>query len=195
APDASIAENFIIDRRSEFSRLGFLERPGINRFTGNLIRRFGISGSGWPEHSSGAEHSSGTDHSSGAEHSSGTMIGRGRAQTAASLSGGNLQKLILAREIDQFRDYIVFSEPCWGLDFASEVFIHTEIRALREKGAAIILISTNLDEILELADRIIVMYRGKIAGIFPNETEAVKEKIGACMQGIYAEAIPTPGNR
>jgi simple sugar transport system ATP-binding protein len=104
-------------------------------------------------------------------------------EKAAFLSGGNLQKLILAREINRLRDYIVFSEPSWGLDIASGNFIMKEIRALRER-AAVILISTNLDEIISLADRIIVMYRGKIAGVFENTGASVKEEIGNAMQGI-----------
>jgi simple sugar transport system ATP-binding protein len=101
-----------------------------------------------------------------------------------TLSGGNLQKLILARELNLFKDYIVFSQPTWGLDFASSNFIKTEINELRNRGAAIILISTNLDEIIELADRIIVMYRGKIAGVFNNDNSNIKEIIGNCMQGL-----------
>jgi general nucleoside transport system ATP-binding protein len=106
---------------------------------------------------------------------------------AGTLSGGNLQKLILARELNQFKDYAVFSEPTWGLDIASAGFIKGEIDALRKKGAAIILISTNLDEIIELADRIIVMYRGKIAGEFVNDQNSgIKELIGNCMQGLGA---------
>jgi len=103
---------------------------------------------------------------------------------ASTLSGGNLQKLILAREISCIKDYIVFSEPTWGLDIASSNFILKEIDLLKKKGAAIIIISTNLDELLELADRIIVMYRGKAAGFFTNAGEDVKEKIGNCMQGL-----------
>ena len=103
-------------------------------------------------------------------------------EKASALSGGNLQKLILAREINWFKDYIVFSEPTWGLDIASGNFIMKEIDALRRKGAAVILISTNLDEILSLADRIIVMYSGRIAGEFSNNyNESLKEKIGNCM--------------
>ena len=87
---------------------------------------------------------------------------------ALTLSGGNLQKLILAREIECLTDYIVFSEPTWGLDIASSRFIMKEIASLRDKGAAIILISTNMDEILSLADRIIVMNMGKIAAEYKN---------------------------
>jgi len=109
----------------------------------------------------------------------------GLKEKASTLSGGNLQKLILAREINLFKDYIVFSQPTWGLDIASSRFIMEEIAALRNKGAAVILISTNLDEIIELSDRIIVMYRGKIAGEFQNTQRfPIKEKIGKCMQGI-----------
>ncbi|MCL2042899.1 MAG: ATP-binding cassette domain-containing protein [Treponema sp.] len=108
---------------------------------------------------------------------------------AVTLSGGNLQKLILAREIEQFRDYFVFSEPTWGLDIAACSFVRAEIATLREKGAAIILISTNLDEILSLADKIIVMYRGRAAAEFVNdietETFSLREKIGNCMQGLF----------
>jgi len=106
-------------------------------------------------------------------------------EKASSLSGGNLQKLILAREINCLKDYIVFSQPTWGLDIASSQFIIREIDALRKKGAAIILISANLNEILTLSDRIIVMYRGKIAGEFLNNGESVKESIGNCMQGAH----------
>jgi len=108
---------------------------------------------------------------------------------ASALSGGNLQKLILAREIDRLKDYIVFSQPTWGLDAASGSFIMKEIVKLKEKNAAVILISTDLDEILSLADRIMVMYKGKIAGIYQNDnSNLLKEKIGRSMQcGVFNE--------
>jgi len=108
----------------------------------------------------------------------------------STLSGGNLQKLILAREINWFKDYIVFSQPTWGLDIASSRFIMEEIDKLRKKGAAIIIISTNLDEIIELSDRIIVMYRGRVAGEFKNDRDnAIKEKIGKYMQGVKLSTV------
>lgn len=158
---ATVDENVMIDRRGEFTRLSFLKRRAIRRFAGGLIRRYRIAGTGDNGHlSSGKEN-------------------------AAFLSGGSLQKLILAREIEQLRDYIVFSEPTWGLDSAARNFVWGEIEGLREKGAAVILISTNLDEILALADRIMVMYRGRIAGQTANSGGAgIKEKIGAWMQGL-----------
>jgi simple sugar transport system ATP-binding protein len=160
---ATVEENVMIDRRGEFTRLFFLKRRAIRDFSAGLIRRYRIAGTGDGENgalSSGEEN-------------------------AAFLSGGNLQKLILAREIEQLRDYIVFSEPTWGLDIAARDFVWGEIEGLREKGAAVILISTNLDEILALADRIVVMYRGRIAGELANSGGAeTKEKIGAWMQGL-----------
>ncbi|MCL2479212.1 MAG: hypothetical protein FWF22_06905, partial [Treponema sp.] len=116
---------------------------------------------------------------------------------ASEFSGGNLQKLILARETEQFRDYFIFSEPAWGLDIVSSAFIWKRIAALRDKGAAIVIISTNIEEILALADRIMVMYRGRAAAEFDacefrdggeKELISVREKIGNCMQGL----LPVP---
>jgi simple sugar transport system ATP-binding protein len=114
------------------------------------------------------------------------IAGAGGTNPVNTLSGGNLQKLILAREIDESRDYFVFSEPTWGLDIAASAFVWAEITKLKENGAAIILISTNLDEILTLADKIIVMYRGRADAEFDNTggTDSLKEQIGNCMQGL-----------
>jgi simple sugar transport system ATP-binding protein len=155
ALSAAIDENMIINRRHELSRAGFLDRKAVHRFSEELINRYAVKMTG------------------------------GINSAASALSGGNLQKLILAREIDQFRDYFVFSEPTWGLDIAASSFVWEEITALREKEAAIILISTNLDEILGLADRIIVMYRGEAVAELANEGAPIKEKIGNYMQGLW----------
>jgi simple sugar transport system ATP-binding protein len=111
-----------------------------------------------------------------------------------SFSGGNIQKLILAREIDQYRDYIVFSEPARGLDVAAARYVYRQMAALRDKGAAVILISSNLDEILANADRVLVFYRGAVAAEIRDigyanaeEESALKEKIGAYMTGLNEE--------
>lgn len=102
-----------------------------------------------------------------------------------SLSGGNIQKVILAREIDLFRDYIVFSEPTWGLDAAAGEYVYEQMRGLKEKGAAVLLISSNLEEILANADRVLVFYRGRIAAeVADLRSREVKETIGAYMLGI-----------
>jgi simple sugar transport system ATP-binding protein len=104
----------------------------------------------------------------------------------SSLSGGNIQKALLAREIDLFRDYIVFSEPAWGLDAAASRFVYEQISALREKGAAILLLSSNLDELIAHADRVAVFYRGAIAAELPDprSSPGVKARIGAAMLGL-----------
>ena len=111
-----------------------------------------------------------------------------------SLSGGNIQKLILAREIDQYRDYIVFSEPTWGLDVSSSRYVYEQIESLCGRGAAVILISSNLNEVLFNADRVLVFCRGAVAAEIPNpltgkegETEnraRLKEEIGSFMLGL-----------
>ncbi|GHT92299.1 heme ABC transporter ATP-binding protein [Spirochaetia bacterium] len=154
APDATVNENIILNRRGEFSPNGFLDFKAIRSFSADLINRYDISGEG--------------------------------GQNAVTLSGGNIQKMILAREIQQFKDYIVFSEPTWGLDIAAAAYVYGEIGKLREKGAAVILISTNLDEILAIADRIIVFYRGTIAAEFNNSNTVpnIKEEIGVFMMGL-----------
>jgi simple sugar transport system ATP-binding protein len=109
-----------------------------------------------------------------------------------ALSGGNIQKAILAREIDQYQNYIVFSEPARGLDIAASRYIYERMAELRDRGAAVILISSNLDEILANADRILVFYRGTIAAEFGGIKDhiersgmaAIKEEMGACMLGL-----------
>ncbi len=103
---------------------------------------------------------------------------------AGYLSGGNIQKLILARELSSMNDFILFSEPTWGLDAASIAFVHGEILKLRDRGTAVLLISTDLDEILALSDRIGVIYRGKIVEIFENSENLLKEAIGRRMLGL-----------
>ncbi len=112
---------------------------------------------------------------------------KGTAQMPiGTMSGGNIQKVILAREIERYEDYIVFSEPTWGLDIASSQFVYKQMASLRDKGAAVILISSNLDEILTVADRIIVLYRGtRVASFIGDEArELSKEEIGEYMLGI-----------
>lgn len=99
------------------------------------------------------------------------------------LSGGNIQKVILARELTVWSDFVIFSEPAWGLDIASSEFIYKKILQLREQGSAILLISSDLQEILALADRVVVVYRGRIAANLANK-EITKELIGEYMLGI-----------
>ena len=109
-----------------------------------------------------------------------------------TLSGGNIQKVILAREITQYQDYIVFSEPTWGLDIASSRFVYERMVQLRDEGAAVLLISSNLDEILAVSDRVIVMYRGTIVAVLEAEElrQVTKEDMGAYMLGLRQQEAP-----
>ncbi len=104
-----------------------------------------------------------------------------------TLSGGNIQKVILAREIKRHRDFMIFSEPTWGLDVASSRYVYDRIMELRDRGSAVILISSNLDEILSLADRIIVLYRGTIVAELSRTESCTKEEIGEYMLGLKVQ--------
>jgi ABC-type uncharacterized transport system ATPase subunit len=101
-----------------------------------------------------------------------------------TLSGGNIQKVILARELSSRTDFILFSEPTWGLDVASSEFIYERIMELRRLGLAILLLSSNLDEILSLADTVVVMYRGRVAARLANDAGLSKELVGEYMLGL-----------
>jgi ABC-type uncharacterized transport system ATPase subunit len=105
---------------------------------------------------------------------------------AGSLSGGNQQKVIVAREFSRPIKLLVASQPTRGLDVGSIEYIHKRIVEKRDEGTAVLLVSPELDEIMELSDRIAVMYRGKIVAIVPSE-EATKEQIGLLMAGIEPE--------
>jgi ABC-type uncharacterized transport system ATPase subunit len=101
-----------------------------------------------------------------------------------TLSGGNIQKVILARELASRSNFIIFSEPTWGLDVASSEFIYRKLLEIRKDGVAIVLISSNLDEILGMVDTVVVMYRGRIVARFLNNRRLTKELIGEYMLGL-----------
>jgi simple sugar transport system ATP-binding protein len=110
----------------------------------------------------------------------------GASTSAGSLSGGNQQKVIIAREFSRPIKFLVASQPTRGLDVGSVEYIHGRILEKRDQGCAVLLVSPELDEIMELSDRIAVMYRGKIVEILPANT-ATKEGVGLLMAGIKSE--------
>jgi simple sugar transport system ATP-binding protein len=103
---------------------------------------------------------------------------------AKQLSGGNQQKVVVARELGRELKVLVASQPTRGVDVGSIEFIHEQIIVARDSGKSVLIISTELDEVLALADRIAVMYRGKIVGIVDSKT--TREKLGKMMAGIAA---------
>ncbi len=104
----------------------------------------------------------------------------------SSLSGGNQQKVIIARELSRPIQLLVASQPIRGLDVGSIEYIHKRIVQKRDEGSAVLLISPELDEIMELSDRIVVMYRGKIIANLPNKG-VTKEQVGLLMAGVTPE--------
>ncbi|NIZ91173.1 ABC transporter ATP-binding protein [Kineococcus rubinsiae] len=150
------------------------------------------------------------DLSSSPEFSSGPVVDRAAVQRNAServaefdirtsspqaavstLSGGNQQKVVLAREMSRPLKLLVVAQPTRGVDVGSQEFVHQRIVAERDRGAAVVLVSTELDEVRALADRIVVLYRGRIAGeVGPD---ASQEDLGLLMAGAQPSAGPPAG--
>jgi general nucleoside transport system ATP-binding protein len=106
---------------------------------------------------------------------------QGIGTPVAKLSGGNQQKVVLARELSRDLRLFVAAQPTRGLDVGSIEFVHSQIVAARDAGVAVIVVSTELDEVTALADRIAVMYRGGIVGIVPGDTS--RDTLGLMMAG------------
>jgi ABC-type multidrug transport system ATPase subunit len=100
--------------------------------------------------------------------------------TAGTLSGGNQQKAVVAREFSRDLTALVLDQPTRGLDVGSIEFIHRQVILKRDAGAAILLVSAELDEVMELSDRIAVMFRGEIVALVDGPT-AEREEIGLLM--------------
>ena len=105
---------------------------------------------------------------------------------AKNLSGGNIQKVVLARELSRDPRVIVAAQPTRGLDIGATEYVREQLLEQRRKGAAILLISEDLDEILALTDRIAVIYEGQIMDIVPR-ADAIPERLGLLMAGVHPE--------
>ncbi|MBP2437529.1 ABC transporter ATP-binding protein [Microbacterium amylolyticum] len=110
---------------------------------------------------------------------------QGPETRAGMLSGGNQQKVVVAREMNRDIRLLIAAQPTRGVDVGSIEFIHSRIVAARDEGLAVIVVSTELDEVVALGDRIAVMYRGKIVGIVPGDTP--RETLGLMMAGAEVE--------
>src|SRR5207249_1664424 len=124
-----------------------------------------------PARSSGSPEWPGTVRASSWSRSSGSVDRRPArsAAPAATLSGGNQQKVVVAREFRHDLKLLVLDQPTRGLDVGSIEFIHKQVIARRDEGVAILLVSAELDEVLDLSDRVLVMFRGLVVGTFPAE--------------------------
>jgi simple sugar transport system ATP-binding protein len=111
------------------------------------------------------------------------------ALPARALSGGNQQKIVIAREMGGTYDVLLASQPTRGVDVGAIEFIHARLRAARQAGKAVLLVSAELSEILALADRVAVMYGGRIVTILPRQ-EATEERLGPLMTGAADTTRP-----
>jgi simple sugar transport system ATP-binding protein len=118
----------------------------------------------------------------------------GPGAVARSLSGGNLQKYIVGREIDANPKLFIVSQPTWGVDVGAAAQIRGEILALRDAGCAVLLVSEELDELFELCDRLHVMARGRLSPALPI-AQATVEKVGEWMSGLWDLAGQTAVTR
>ena len=116
----------------------------------------------------------------------------GAGAAAKSLSGGNLQKFIVGREISANPKVLIVSQPTWGVNVGAAAQIRAELLALRDAGCAILVVSEELDELFELSDRLVVMAQGQVSPSVPI-AEATIEMIGSWMSGLWATTEPSAG--
>ena len=112
--------------------------------------------------------------------------GQGAVTTTRSMSGGNQQKAIIGREIDRGNPLLIAVQPTRGLDVGAIEFVHSQLVAQRDTGKAILLVSLELDEVMNLSDRILVMYEGEIVGELDPKKITVEE-LGLYMAGAKKE--------
>ena len=158
--DYSIYENSVLDRyyEKEFSKFLFLNEKNIKQYADGLIEKYDIRSSG----------------------DGNTNV--------RSMSGGNQQKIIVGREIERNQDLLIAVQPTRGLDVGAIEGIHNLLLKQRENDKAILLVSSELDQVFSLSDRILVMYEGEIVGEF-SPKEITKEKIGLYMSGAKKDQV------
>ena len=157
--DYTLEDNMVLQRYFEpefVNGAGFLKRKAIRQYAGRLIEQYDV------------------------------RSGQGPITIARSMSGGNQQKAIIAREIDKDPELLIAVQPTRGLDVGAIEYIHKQIVAQRDEGKGVLLVSLELDEVMSLSDRILVMYEGEIVGqLDPKTTTA--EELGLYMAGAKRE--------
>ena len=152
--DFTLEQNMVLQRFQEpqFEKAGFINNAAVREYADELIDKFDV------------------------------RSGQGAVTVARSMSGGNQQKAIIAREIDRDKPLIVAVQPTRGLDVGAIEYIHSQLVSERDKGKAVLLVSLELDEVMSLSDRILVMYEGKIVGELDPKKITVQE-LGLYMAG------------
>lgn len=159
--DYTLEDNLVLQRyfEPEFtSKAGFLKRKNIRDYATKLIEQYDV------------------------------RSGQGPVTVARSMSGGNQQKAIIAREVDRNPELLVAVQPTRGLDVGAIEYIHKQLIAQRDAGKAVLLVSLELDEVMDVPDRILVMYEGEIVGEFdPKKT--TQEELGLYMSGAKRDEV------
>ena len=152
--DYSLGENLILKRYREkrFQKQGFLKKQEMQKYANRLIERFDIRSS------------------------------EGSSTIARSMSGGNQQKAVIARETDREHDLLIAVQPTRGLDVGAIEFVHKQLVECRNQGKAVLLVSLELEEVLHVSDRILVLYEGEIVGEFEPE-RVTPQELGLAMAG------------
>jgi len=152
--DFTLEQNMVLQRYQEprFQHLGFIKDTAVREYSDSLIEKFDV------------------------------RSGQGSITVARSMSGGNQQKAIIARELDRDKALIIAVQPTRGLDVGAIEYIHSQLVAERDKGKAVLLVSLELDEVMSLSDRILVMYEGEIVGELDPKATTVAE-LGLYMAG------------
>jgi simple sugar transport system ATP-binding protein len=114
---------------------------------------------------------------------------QGPEAAARSLSGGNLQKFVVGRELDAQPQLLIVSQPTWGVDVGASAQIRRQLLELRDAGAALLVASEDLDELLQISDVLVVMSRGRLSPRLPTR-QATVDQIGSWMSGLWPESAP-----
>lgn len=152
--DYTLEQNLVLERywAKDFQKIGFIKFKAVRGYAKRLIAQYDI------------------------------RSGEGAVTPARSMSGGNQQKAIIAREIDKNPELLIAVQPTRGLDVGAIEYIHKQLIAERDAGKGVLLISLEFDEVMNISDRILVMYEGEITGEF-NPKETTVEELGLYMSG------------
>lgn len=152
--DDTLENNLVLQsfRQKRFQNMGFIKKDAVREYAERIIGQYDV------------------------------RSGQGAITTARSMSGGNQQKAIIGRELDRENPLLIAVQPTRGLDVGAIEYIHNQLVAQRDAGKAVLLVSLELDEVMKVSDRILVMYEGEIVGELDPKTTTVQE-LGLYMAG------------
>ena len=152
--DDTLENNIVLQgfREERFQKKGFIKRDAVRQYAEQIIGQFDV------------------------------RSGQGAVTIARSMSGGNQQKAIIGRELDRENPLLIAVQPTRGLDVGAIEYTHSQLVAQRDSGKAVLLVSLELDEVMNVSDRILVMYEGEIVGELDPKTTTIQE-LGLYMAG------------